>query len=326
MTIKTFLGPGTDRPQELAAAKRACTTATGAPVRISVVVPARNCASTIEGVVAPVVEDLREAGAIDEVLVVDHDSTDDTARRAARVGARVVAFSSAGPTVRIPDSGKGSVMWKGVWASHGDIVVFVDGDHLRFDSSKVSRLVGPLLRDASLQHVRAFYDDYEGGRTTETMARPMLSLLHPELGGMRQPLSGEHATRRSALARLVFPAGWGTEFSILDQIARRYGAPAIGQVDLHYKEHVKGDWAHISLQAFELLYVALRTELRAQGRELPEHWGSVVMTPADQPGEVVRRPARTQELPPLVSLPDWPERERLRLTWPGASASATLPS
>lgn len=312
MTIKTFLGSDTDRPQDLAAAKRARTTPTGADFRVSVVIPARNCAKTIEGVVTPIVEDLMTVGAIDEVIVVNHDSLDDTARLAARAGARVIDFSAAGPITRIPDSGKGSVMWKGIWASTGDIVVFIDGDHLRFDSSKVSRLVGPLLRDPALHHVRGFYDRYEGGRTTEAMARPVLSLLHPELAGMRQPLSGEHASRRATLAELIFPVGWGTEFSILDQISRRHGAPAIGQVDLHYKQHTKGDWAHISLQAFELLYVALRTELRTQGRELPEHWGSVVMTPGERPGEVLPRPARTAELPPLASLPGWADRERER--------------
>ncbi|MEU7136072.1 glycosyltransferase [Streptomyces sp. NPDC046261] len=312
MTIKTFLGSDADPPEDLAAVKAACATDSGAPVRISVVVPARNCAATIEGVVAPIVEDLLTTKVIDEVVVVDHGSCDDTARLAARAGARVVDFPTAGPITDIPDSGKGSVMWKGIWASDGDIIVFIDGDHLRFDSSKVSRLIGPLLRDPSLHHVRAFYDHYEGGRTTEAMARPMLSLLHPELAGMRQPLSGEHATRRPTLAELVFPVGWGTEFAILDQISRRHGAESIGQVDLRYKEHVKGDWAHISLQAFELLYVALRTELRAQGQALPEHWGSVVMTPGERPGEVVRRAARTAELPPLVGLPGWPERERER--------------
>ncbi len=140
----------------------------------------------------------------------------------------------------------------------------------------------------------------------------MLSLLHPELGGLRQPLSGEHATWRSVLASLTFPAGWGTEFGILDQIARRHGAASIGQVDLRYKQHVKGDWAHISLQAFELLYVALRNEFRAQGREFPATGGRRPHT-GERPGEVVRRAARTQELPPLASLPDWQDRERDRL-------------
>ncbi|MEU4212415.1 glycosyltransferase [Streptomyces sp. NPDC026206] len=313
MTIKTFSGSDADPPEELAAAKQACATTTGAPLRVSVVIPARNCAATIEGVVTPIVEELVTARIVDEVLVVNHDSSDATARLAAGAGARVIDFSASGPITEVPDSGKGSVMWKGIWASDGDIIVFIDGDHLRFDSSKVSRLVGPLLRDPSLHHIRAFYDHYEGGRTTEAMARPVLSLLHPELGGMRQPLSGEHATRRSTLAELVFPVGWGTEFAILDQISRRHGAAAIAQVDLHYKEHTKGDWAHISLQAFELLYVALRTEFRAQGRTLPEHWGSVVMTPGDRPGEANRRPARTAEMPPLMSLPSWPERERQRL-------------
>ncbi|WP_268985877.1 glycosyltransferase [Streptomyces sp. CC210A] len=311
--IRTFPASGAGSPRQLAEAKRGRTAPSGGPVRVSVVVPARNCASTIEGVVRPIVDDLVAAGAVDEVLVVDHDSADGTAARAVRAGARVVAFSQAGPAVDIPDSGKGSVMWKGIWESNGDIVVFIDGDHLTFDSTKAADLIAPLLHDPGVRHVRAFYDRYEGGRTTEAMARPVLSLLHPELAGLRQPLSGEHATWRPVLASLVFPAGWGTEFGILDQITRRHGAASIGQVDLRYKEHVKGDWAHISLQAFELLYVALRNEFRAQGRTFPRHWGDAVITPGERPGEVVRRAARTQELPPLMSLPSWQDRERDRL-------------
>ncbi|PHQ52648.1 hypothetical protein BLA24_06315 [Streptomyces cinnamoneus] len=86
MTIKTFLGSPTDGPQELAAVKRASTTPLGALARVSVVIPARNCSRTIQGVVTPVVEDLVAAGAVDEVVVVDHDSVDDTASLAAGPG------------------------------------------------------------------------------------------------------------------------------------------------------------------------------------------------------------------------------------------------
>src|SRR5215218_9811341 len=93
---------------------------------ISVCVPAREEASTIAGVVEPLVA-LREAGVVDQVVVVDADSADGTAAIAAQLGADVVQQSSLlselGRAI-----GKGDAMWRALSVLTGDLVCYVDGD------------------------------------------------------------------------------------------------------------------------------------------------------------------------------------------------------
>jgi len=273
------------------------------PGTVSVVIPARNCERTIGDIVDKLRVDLMERFAlIDEILVIDHDSTDATAHEAVHAGARVIAFADAAPLETVEDCGKGTVMRKGVFAAKGDIIVFADGDHTRFDSFKVWRLLGPLLSNQRVVFVKAFYEGYAGGRTTEAMARPVLSLLHPELAALQQPLTGEQAGLRSVFSEIRFPYGWGTEYRILDQIARKYGASRIAQVDVEYKEHESGDARHINRQAFELLHAALRSAFAEANMEMPPHWGSTVLMPGPEVGTVLSVPARILEWPPLNSV------------------------
>ena len=52
-----------------------------------------------------------------------------------------------------------------------------------------------------------------GGRVNELAARPILSLLYPGLGEIRQPLAGETAARRSALEANLEQA-YGVEIAL----------------------------------------------------------------------------------------------------------------
>ncbi len=74
----------------------------------------------------------------------------------------------------------------------------------------------------------------EGGRVTELVARPLLSLWWPELSGVVQPLAGEWAARRELMESLSIPVGYGVELSTrLDTAAtRELRLDAIAQVDL----------------------------------------------------------------------------------------------
>src|SRR4029450_12058024 len=97
--------------------------------------------------------------------------------------------------------GKGEALWRGLAASDGDLVVYCDADIADFDIRFVVGLVGPLLTEPAVQFVKGFYERPDGhapgtgGRTTELVARPLLSLLFPSLTGIVQPLSGEYAAR-----------------------------------------------------------------------------------------------------------------------------------
>jgi glucosyl-3-phosphoglycerate synthase len=155
--------------------------------RVTVCIPARDEALTIGPIVAAVQRDLLEgAGLVDEVLVVDDGSTDGTAAVAADAGATVVP-----PAPFEPAHGKGRAMARGLEFSTGDVVVFLDGDVETFGPHFVTGLLGPLLLDPSLALVKATYqrpiagEATGGGRVTELVARPLLTLLFPELTATR---------------------------------------------------------------------------------------------------------------------------------------------
>lgn len=248
---------------------------------VSVVVPARNEAETVAGVVAACAA-LGEA-LVDEIVVLDGDSTDDTARLAADAGARVHRDRAVLPEFG-PPQGKGDALWRSLAVTSGDLVCFVDADISNPSPGFVAGLLAPLLADARIQLVKAFYarplevDGHRhagaGGRVTELTARPLLNLLWPELAGLVQPLSGEYAARRTLLESVPMFTGYGVELGLLVDTVRRHGAQAIAQVDVHERVHRNQPLDALGRMAFAICQVALRRlaeEGRADGLgELPD--------------------------------------------------------
>ena len=82
---------------------------------------------------------------------------------------------------------------------------WVDADIRNFGHHFITGLIGPLLTDASIEFVKGYYrrplhgEPTGGGRVTELVARPVLSVLFPHLAGFIQPLGGEYSGRRSLL-------------------------------------------------------------------------------------------------------------------------------
>ncbi len=214
---------------------------------VSVCLPARECASTV-GAIVSVLAGLREAGAIDELLVVDAASQDGTAEIAERAGAHVVQerelMTNAGPTL-----GKGDAMWRALSVLSGELVVFLDADSEGFSEHFATGLLGPLVCEPGVQFVKAFYRrPFEqggislpdgGGRVNHLMARPALAVFYPELAAVRQPLAGEVAARRELLTQIPFATGYGVEIAMLIDVWRERGLDAIAQVDLelHRNHH-----------------------------------------------------------------------------------------
>jgi glucosyl-3-phosphoglycerate synthase len=215
--------------------------------QVSVVIPARDEQATIGSIVTTVRRRLvRDVPLVDEIIVVDSRSRDRTAEVAAAAGATVVGQDDVLPALE-PLSGKGDALWKGLAASSGDVVAFVDGDLRDFSAHFVTGLLGPLLTDPEVCYVKGFYrraleygDKVEadgGGRVTELVARPLLNLFWPELAGFVQPLAGEYAGRRSVLTRLPFVADYGVEVGHLIDLLSLYGLDGLAQVDLDVRRH-----------------------------------------------------------------------------------------
>ncbi|OZC46518.1 glucosyl-3-phosphoglycerate synthase [Rhodococcus sp. 14-2483-1-1] len=211
---------------------------------VSVVLPALNEEQTVAAVIDTIHPLL--GGLVDELIVLDSGSTDETAVRATAAGARVISREEAVPGID-PVPGKGEVLWRSVAASTGDLIAFVDSDLINPDPAFVPKLLGPLLMGDGIHLVKGYYrrplrvsgteDANGGGRVTELVARPLLAALRPELTGVIQPLGGEYAGTRELLSAVPFAPGYGVEIGLLLDTYDRLGLQAIGQVNLGVRKH-----------------------------------------------------------------------------------------
>ena len=234
---------------------------------VSVVIPARDEERTVAGVVSAIARLAADTGLVDELVVMDSDSTDATSRVAAQAGAIVYRAREVAPQLgSLP--GKGEALWKSLLVTKGDVLVFVDADLTHWGPHFVTGLLGPLLDDPGVQLVKGFYErlyagadgsvSADGGRVTELVARPLLSLWWPELTGVVQPLAGEWAARRDLMESLSIPVGYGIELAVLLDTAAEHGRDAIAQVDLGSRGHRHQASHDLAVMAAELMLVAER--------------------------------------------------------------------
>ncbi len=227
---------------------------------VAVIIPAKNEAATIGTVLDAVSQN---GSLVDELVVINDHSNDDTATIAQHHGAAVVTLE--GP------SGKGEAMRAGLAATTSTCVVFLDADVLNTTADFVSRLVQPLFVRPEIQLVKAFYErplhnmPTGGGRVNELSARPILSLLFPGLGEIRQPLAGETAGRRRAFDAITLEAAYGVEIALLIDIAREFGVRSLAQVDLGIRRHRNRPIEELRPMAVDVLHAALSR----YGIELP---------------------------------------------------------
>ena len=236
--------------------------------RVSLVVPARNEAATVGAVVTRLRAALMDtADLVDEFVVIDSDSTDDTFAVAEGAGAVAHRAADIRPDLgTVP--GKGEAMWKSVFVTTGDVLVFIDADLLDWDTHFVPGLLGPLLTDPGVALVKGFYERpmldesagsaFEGGRVTELVARPLIALLFPELAGLVQPLAGEWAVRREHFASLPVPTGYAVELAALVDTVAALGIDAVAQVDLGRRAHRHQALRDLGAMATQIIAAAER--------------------------------------------------------------------
>lgn len=272
---------------------------------VSVCIPAKNEQGTVGHIVAAIDQRFGHLASsiVDEIIVIDDCSADETAGVAAKAGAKVISVADVLPGDGV-GQGKGNVLWKSVAASTGDIVVWVDADLTSFEPEWITGLVGPLLTDPKIAMVKAHFERPEnegfgGGRTTEIMVRPLFSTFFPHLTGIRQPLAGEYAVRRSVLEQVRFSMGYGVETGLLIDIADLVGLDRLAQVDLGVRTHRSRPATELSAQAMEILHVVLD---RA-GVAWQPHWGSSLIRPGSPAVDL-----QLHERPPLITVPAYISR------------------
>jgi glucosyl-3-phosphoglycerate synthase len=234
---------------------------------VSAVLPCRNVADTVGGIVDEIHAVNRQTGdhpLVDQILAVDADSPDGTADVAASKGAEVYSenelMSNHGGA-----HGKGDAMWRALSVARGDLVMYIDADTKDFRPQLVYGILGPILEVPEIRFVKAAYrrpfKSYEtveqdgGGRVTELSAKPLFNLFYPELTGFVQPLAGEFVAYRELFSSIPFLTGYAVETGIIIDVLKMVGLEALAQVDLR----------DLSRMAYSVLRAVAR-RMRQEGR------------------------------------------------------------
>ena len=200
---------------------------------------------------------------LDEIVVMDSGSTDRTLEIAEAFGADVFEADRVLPHLE-RFRGKGENLWKALYVTKGDIIVYLDADIKNIHHRFAYALVGPLLMKNDLKFTKAFYDrpiaigknkirPTGGGRVTELVIRPLFSLFFPQLTQILQPLSGEYAGFREIFENIPFPIGYGVETSMILDICENWGLDVIAQVDLEKRVHRNQDTKALGKMSFVIL-------------------------------------------------------------------------
>jgi glucosyl-3-phosphoglycerate synthase len=291
---------------------------------IALVLPSREVAATI-GPIAAHAARLRAAGLLDEVLVIDAGSRDESARIAAEAGVTVYQEDELSLDFG-PALGKGDAMWRATRILESEIVAFADTDTERFGEHFLTGLLGPLICDPTVQLVKGCFQrpfrteatltPNGGGRVTELMARPLLNLHSPELAVFDQPLAGETAARRELLERIPFSAGYGVEIAMLIDAWRLAGLDGLAQVDLGVRQNRHQSLRDLSAMAYAVL-VAAQTRFLGTDFADAHACGSISLPNIEGSGEMESRRVAVEERPPLAEL----RPEEAHLPHPGSLSS-----
>lgn len=289
-------------------------------LRISVGLPTLNEEATIAKVISVIRSRLMErVPLVDELIVIDSDSSDRTREIARELGVPVHIHQQLLPEVG-PGRGKGEALWKSLSILGGDLIVWVDTDVSNFHPKFVYGLLGPLLARPDIAFTKAFYQRpldvggqlqaTGGGRVTELVARPILNLFFPELSGMIQPLSGEQAGRRSLLERLPFFSGYGVETGLLIDVLRTAGLKAIAQVDMKQRIHRNQTLLALSKMSFEVLQVAMQRLGDGRGERLLDDANLTMklVSPTAEGFHLDVQDIAVVERPPMITIPSYRER------------------
>lgn len=256
---------------------------------------------------------------IDEIVVIDSGSTDATRDIARCYGVEVIEADDILPRLGRA-RGKGENLWKALYVTRGDVIVYIDADIKNIHPRFAYGLIAPLIHRSEIQYVKAFYDrplafsqgvrPSGGGRVTEILVRPLFSLMAPELTALIQPLSGEYAVRREVLESIPFPIGYGVETSHLVDVYSRWGLEAFGQTDMGQRVHRNQPTRDLGKMAFGILRTFFRrwSELGGEGDAPRLEKVLRQFQVSERHYELVDLEIPEEERPPMIDIPEYRQK------------------
>lgn len=284
---------------------------------VSLALPALNEEKSVGNVLKILTQSLMERfPLLDEIILVDSNSTDRTRDIAKSLHVPVHIHQATLPQYGARD-GKGEALWKSLFLTTGDIILWIDTDIANIHPRFVYGLLGPMLVNPKIQFTKGFYrrpikvgntiQAGGGGRVTELTARPLLNLFYPELSGVVQPLSGEYGGRRAALEQVNFSSGYGVEIGLLIDVLEKWGLDSIAQVDLLERIHHNQPLEALSKMSFAIIQTVIR---KLEGR-----YGRSILDEVNQTMKLIRyqddryhldvEDVVERERPPMIGLPEY---------------------
>lgn len=231
--------------------------------KIAVILPSLNEERTVGNVIKTALE-VKEAGIIDEVILVDSQSTDKTVSIAQSYGIPVYLHPEIEPQ-RGSYRGKGEAMYKSAFVTDADILAWVDTDIESITPRFFYGLLGPMLANPEIKFAKGYFArpvrvetsglELGGGRVTEIFARPWINTFLPQLSGYIQPLAGTVAIYRDELIKMRIPVNYGVEIAMLVQAVENSGVWSTCQVNLGEVVHRSKDVTGLSEMSFQILQV-----------------------------------------------------------------------
>lgn len=171
----------------------------GIQKKVTVIIPAYNEEENIQNVI----RFAKKCENVDEIIVVDNCSTDNTYKLSKAMGVKAI---------KCVNKGKGYAMEKGFKYVRNPIVVFLDAD-INYQNNTIEKLVRPII-DGKADFVKSTFKR-QAGRVTELSAKPLLRILYPAALSFSQPLSGMIAGKREFFKEIYFEKNYGVDIGIL---------------------------------------------------------------------------------------------------------------
>jgi glucosyl-3-phosphoglycerate synthase len=202
---------------------------------ITVIIPTLNEQSTISYIVQLV----KKAPFVTEILVIDDKSLDDTIKNAKSEKVKVYTSTKLG---------KGASMRDGMLLANNEIIVYLDADITTYPKNIIDLLTEPIISDKA-DFVKSYFDR-QAGRVTELVAKPLLSILFPGLAHFPQPLSGMIAGRKSFFEKVIFEDDYGVDVGLL--IDMHLINARISEINIGYIENRMQTWEQLGKMSKEV--------------------------------------------------------------------------